>query len=78
MRLDNWEGLDGAGAERLSEASTEEEWLFSGTAIESSLSAFSASGTYSEELCLSLKMEKNMSMARDGQRAEQERREDAP
>lgn len=77
MSLGGWEGLDGARAERLSEAtSEEEEERFSGVAIESSSSACSARSAYSEELPLSL--EKNMSMARDGQGAERERREGAP
>ena len=69
--------LDGARAERLSEATSEEEeeW-FSGVAIESSPSACSLRSAYSEELSLSL--EKNMSMARDGQGAEREGREGAP
>lgn len=83
MSLGSWEGLDGARAERLSEASSEEEeWsssekeCFSGVSIESSPSACSARSAYSEELFLSL--EKNMSMARDGQGAEREGREGAP
>ena len=77
MSLGSWEGLDGARAERLSEAtSEEEEECFSGVSIESSPSACSARGTYSEKLSLAL--EKNMSMARDGQGAEREGREGAP
>ena len=84
MSLGSWEALDGARAERLSEASSEEEeeWsssekeCFSGVSIESSPSACSARSAYSEELSLAL--EKNMSMARDGQRAEREGREGAP
>ena len=86
MSLGSWEGLDGARAERLSEASSEEEeeeeWsssekeCFSGISIESSPSACSARSAYSEELSLAL--EKNMSLARDGQRAEREGREGAP
>ena len=85
MSLGSWEGLDGARAERLCEASSEEEeeeWsssekeCFLGVSIESSPSACSARSAYSEELSLSL--EKNMSMARDGQEAEREGREGAP
>ena len=85
MSLGSWEGLDGARAERLSEASSEEEeeeWsssekeCFSGVSIEYSPSACSARSAYSEELSLAL--EKNMSLARDGQRAEREGREGAP
>ena len=58
MSLGNWEGLDGARVERLSEAISEEEEWFSGVAIESSTSGCSARSAYSEELPLSL--EKNM------------------
>ena len=84
MSLGSWEGLDGAKAERLSEAAREEEeeWSSSekecpaGVAIESSPSACSARGAYSEELSLSL--EKNMSMTSDSQGAEREGREGAP
>ena len=84
MSLGSWEGLDGARAARLSEASSEEEeeWSssekewFSGVSVESSPLACSARSAYSEELSLSL--EKNMSMARDGQGAEREGSEGAP
>ena len=57
MSVGSGEGLDGARAERLSDATSEEEeeeWssseeCFSGVAIESSPSACSARGAYSEE-----------------------------
>lgn len=71
MSLGSWEGLDGARAGRLSEASSKgaewslsEEERFSGVALEPSLLSCSERGAYLEELDFAL--EENM--ARGGQR----------